>query len=272
MRPPDHCALARVLLPSVLAAGRIELRHFTAGVAVERKADASPVTAADREAEAVLVEGIAKAEPGVPVVAEESLASGQTPRSADAFFLVDPLDGTREFIKGCPEFTINIGLIVDRRPVFGIVYAPVLEALYVTLGADAAIHVRTAIGAETVDIAGLRHTPLRTRAPDVGALVALESRSHRTPATEAFLARYDIAAARQAGSSVKFCRIAAGEADLYPRLGTTCEWDTAAGHAILAAAGGSVATLDGRELVYGKSGYRNPDFVAWGRRPLAPAR
>jgi 3'(2'), 5'-bisphosphate nucleotidase len=258
------------LLPSVLAAGRIEMRHFAAGVAVETKADTTPVTIADHEAEAVLLEGLQHAAPGVPVIAEEAVAAGRIPQITDAFFLVDPLDGTRAFIKRSPEFTINIGLVEGDHPVFGIIYAPALELLFATLGPGEAVEMQIAPDAPAPRLDDCRFTGLHTRAPDPEALVAFASRSHAAESTEAFLARLPITEKRKASSSLKFCLIARGEADLYARLGQTSEWDTAAGHAILAAAGGSVTTLDGEPLRYGKreAGFANPHFVAWGRKSL----
>jgi 3'(2'), 5'-bisphosphate nucleotidase len=270
MRPLDHLRLASALLPSVLAAGRIEMRHFAAGVEVERKPDTSPVTAADREAEAVLLEGLWHAARGVPVIAEESASLVATPEPGTAFFLVDPLDGTREFVARSGEFTINIGFVVDGVPAFGLIYAPALQALFVTVGPERAVETRIAPESEQTSLEDCALAEIRTRVPDLDALVALESRSHRNEATEAFLARYKIASARRVGSSLKFCLIARGEADFYPRLGPTREWDTAAGHAILKAAGGTVTTIDGFPLAYRKTGeaYLNPPFVAWGRGPL----
>jgi 3'(2'), 5'-bisphosphate nucleotidase len=270
MWPLDHAKLANALLPSILKAGQIEMRHFAAGVAVERKADTSPVTAADREAEAVLLDGLWHAARGVPVIAEESASLDAIPTPGTAFFVVDPLDGTREFINRCGEFTVNIGLVVGAEPVFGVIYAPALEQLFVTLGPGQAVETRIAPGLEVTSLAGCTLTPLRSREPDTGALIALESRSHRSEATEAFLARYHVASSKQVGSSLKFCLIARGDADFYVRNGPTKEWDTAAGQAILAAAGGSVTTIDGAPLEYGKPGHLNPDFIAWARRPLQP--
>ncbi|MEW5962445.1 MAG: 3'(2'),5'-bisphosphate nucleotidase CysQ [Pseudomonadota bacterium] len=270
----ERRALAEALLPAVVEAGRIEMAYFVGAVEIERKADASPVTAADRDAEAVLLAALAEAAPSVPVVAEEEVAAGQVPAIGDTFFLVDPLDGTREFIDRRPEFTINIGLVTGGQPVFGIVYAPASHRFYLGLGTGAAYQARLDPARGTASLAACDLQPIATRVPDQRALVVMDSRSHRSPETEAFLARYDVASATHIGSSLKFCLIAAGEGDLYPRLGPTCEWDTAAAHAVLAAAGGSVTTLDGAPLVYGKAGARflNPHFVAWGRGPLPPAR
>ena len=134
MKLEEYIPLVEALLPAVLTAGRIEMAHFAAGVTVETKADTTPVTIADHEAEAVLTEGLHRAAPGIPVIAEEAVAAGRVPATGHAFFLVDPLDGTRAFIKGSPEFTINIGLVVDGRPVFGIIYAPALDQFYATVG------------------------------------------------------------------------------------------------------------------------------------------
>jgi 3'(2'), 5'-bisphosphate nucleotidase len=270
MRLEEYRPLVEALLPCVLAAGRIEMAHFAAGVAVETKADTTPVTAADHEAEEVLLAGLHRVAPGVPVVAEEEVAAGRTPATENAFFLVDPLDGTRAFIKRSPEFTINIGLVEGRQPVFGIIYAPALDLLFATLGPREAVEARISPAADGVRLADVTLTRLATRAPDPAGLVAFASRSHAAQSTDEFLQQLPIAEKRKASSSLKFCLIARGEADLYARLGQTSEWDTAAGQAILTAAGGSVTTLDGRPLIYGKrdAGYANPHFVAWARGPL----
>ena len=262
--------LLDALLPAVLAAGRIEMRHFAAGVAVATKADTTPVTIADHEAEEVLIAGLRTAAPGVPVIAEEAVAAGRVPPIGDAFFLVDPLDGTRAFINRSPEFTVNIGLIERGQPVFGVIYAPALQLLFATIAPGRAVEASIAPEAEGFALKGLHLKPLATREPDPKALIAFASRSHASETTEAFLKRLPIAEKRKASSSLKFCLIARGEADLYARLGQTNEWDTAAGQAILAAAGGSVTTIDGEPLVYGKSGagFANPQFVAWARKPL----
>lgn len=270
----DRRGLAEALLPAVVEAGRIEMAYFDGAVAVERKSDASPVTAADRDAEAVLLAALAHVAPGIPVVAEEAVAAGNIPAIGDTFFLVDPLDGTREFIDRRPEFTINIGLVAGGQPSFGIVFAPASHRFYLGLGAGAAYQARLDPARSPATLAGCELQPIATRVPDTKALVVLDSRSHRSPETEAFLARYEVASTTHIGSSLKFCLIAAGEGDLYPRLGPTCEWDTAAAHAVLTAAGGSVTTLEGAPLAYGKAGARflNPHFVAWGKRPLPPTR
>jgi 3'(2'), 5'-bisphosphate nucleotidase len=270
MKAADCRHLVEGLLPAVLAAGRIEMSHFAAGVAVETKADTTPVTIADHEAEAVLLEGLQRVAPGVPVIAEEAVAAGRIPKVEHAFFLVDPLDGTRAFIKDSPEFTINIGLVEGNRPVFGIIYAPALGEFYATLAPGEAVEARIAPDAQATRLADCALTRLHTRDPVPNALVAFASRSHAAQSTDAFLTKLPITETRKASSSLKFCLIAKGEADLYARLGQTSEWDTAAGQAILVAAGGSVTTVDGAPLLYGKSaeGFANPHFVAWGRKCL----
>lgn len=268
---PDFASLANALLPSVLAAGALELAYFEKGVSVEAKPDDSPVTVADREAETILVAGLAAAAPGIQVIAEEAVACGRLTRAHETFFLVDPLDGTREFIAGIGEFTINIGLISDCRPVFGLIFAPALSELYVTVapgeGAAASVLAR---GGPT-SLGDLRLRPLAARAPDRKAMTLLESRNHSTPGLETLLVNHTIGERMKAGSSLKFCVLADGRADLYARLGATCEWDTAAGDAILAASGGAVTTLAGEPLAYGKSQMAlvNPPFMAWGR-PTPP--
>ena len=266
--PIDHLALANALLAAVLEAGAVEMRHYRAGVAVETKADDSPVTLADQEAEVLLIAAIRKAAPGVPIVAEEAVAAGEMPVMGRRFFLVDPLDGTREFINKRDEFTVNIALVEDGVPCFGIVYVPALGDLYVTVGKDACVYARVAPDSA---LAAAKAKAIHVRKPDPAALTAVASRSHLTPATETYLAQYKIAARRDAGSSLKFCLIARGLADIYPRLGPTMAWDTAAGHAVLLAAGGLVTDMQGAALTYGtrtggtpKDRLLNPHFVAWG--------
>ncbi len=268
----DYLKLAAGLLNPVLEAGAIEMHYYKSGVTVETKKDLSPVTVADQEAEAVLIAGIKATAPGIPIVAEESVAAGHLPDLGDTFFLVDPLDGTREFINHRDEFTVNIALIEHGIPTFGIVYVPALGDFYVTLGPKRGALVRIAPEkSANVQLNGLTWNELNARKPDAGGLTAVASRSHLTPETEAFLSRFAIASRRDAGSSLKFCLIAKGDADIYPRLAPTMAWDTAAGHAVLLAAGGSVTELSGAPLRYGlsKSGtahdcLRNPHFVAWG--------
>jgi len=244
------------------AGGAIMAIHAK-GFAVRDKADASPVTAADEAAEKIILADLAELAPDIPVVAEESVAGGRIPAVADRFFLVDPLDGTKEFIGQRDEFTVNIALIENGEPVLGVVLAPARRELFWgDVRAARAGH----IDAEPDGTMPLLGTPLRARPVPRDGLIAVASRSHRSPETDAFLANYPVGEFRSIGSSLKFCLLAAGQADLYPRLGPTMEWDTAAGHAVLAAAGGSVTTLEGAPFRYGKPHFRNGNFVAWGRR------
>ncbi len=266
-------ALGAALLPAVLAAGRLELGYFERGVKIEKKADKSPVTIADREAEAVILAALGRHAAAVPVIAEEQVAAGFVPAHAETFFLVDALDGTHMFIRGKPEFSVNVGLVVHGRPVFGVIYVPPTGALYVTRGDGKSYFARLDAGAGAGEIASLEYTQLAARVPDRENLVAFNSRA-AGGAAAAFLTALDVREARPLGSSMKFGRIAAGEADLYARFGDTHEWDTAAGQAILEAAGGCVTTVDGGPLSYGhaRRGYLNPHFIAWGcRTPLLTA-
>lgn len=256
-----------------LAAGRIILDiRDEDRMGVERKEDDSPVTRADRQAEALILEGLKEILPDCAVVAEESAEAGRIPDTNGDFFLVDPLDGTKEFIRGGEDFTVNIGLIRDFKPVLGVVYAPAKAMLYVGCGDHA-----KAGAADCRNGGQYSLSPITVRQPG-DRLTAVASRSHRTPETDEFLQRLGVADTVSAGSSLKFCLVAAGEADVYPRMGRTMEWDTAAGHAVLTGAGGCVTTIDGYPLAYGKrnqkldSDFANPHFVAYGARsPIEPA-
>lgn len=271
--PIDHRALATALVDVTLEAGRIELGYYHGGVEVELKTDESPVTKADQDAEAVILARLAEIAPDVPIVAEEAASTGKIPNIGARFFLVDPLDGTKEFINHRDEFTVNIALIDQQAPTFGIVYAPALGAFYVTTAENSAAKVMIAADASAAERANMDFsdtgaTGLVCRVANMDALTVVASRSHSNEETENFLAQYHVAGRRSAGSSLKFCLLAEGDADLYPRLAPTMEWDTAAGHAVLAAAGGSVTQVDGSAFVYGKAdaGYLNPSFICWGRR------
>jgi 3'(2'), 5'-bisphosphate nucleotidase len=264
--------LASALYPAVLEAGRVEMLHFRAGGAVETKADKSPVTAADREAEAIIVAALAQIAPDHPVAAEEAIAAGHVPEQANRFFLVDALDGTRLFVEGKPEFSINIGLVENRQPVFGLIYIPPTGDLFVTLAAGEAYRATAPCRKDdALRFDDLAFTRLKTREPDFANLKAYNSRT-AGGASAAFLDALNVQHREPKGSSLKFCLIAASEGDIYARHGATSEWDTAAGHAILEAAGGTVTTLDGGPLTYGKADakYLNPHFVAWGRTPILP--
>jgi 3'(2'), 5'-bisphosphate nucleotidase len=267
----EYLDLADRLLPAILAAGRLEMRYFCTGVTVDNKSDASPVTIADREAEAILHAALAIAAPGVPVVSEEAAAAGDIPAIGDRFFLVDPLDGTKSFVAGTPDFTVNVALIENRRPTFGVVYAPVTGRLFAALGPSTAVEATVEPGTKASRFADLDVRQIHTRLPDMKNLAAVSSRTHGARAAEAFLLRWAVKERRNIGSSLKFCLVARGDADLYPRFGAIREWDTAAGDAVLRAAGGVVTLHDGTELLYGNADkqFKNQDFVAWSCPELA---
>jgi 3'(2'), 5'-bisphosphate nucleotidase len=237
-------------------AGEAIMQVYRGGMRVQLKADQSPVTQADLLAEAIILEGLAAMSPGVPVVAEEAMAAGQAPNlsRSRAFWLVDPLDGTREFVNRNGEFTVNIAFIQEGEAVAGVVLAPAIgRAFSGWVGQGATVH----------DAAGQRS--IRCRKPPAEGLTVLASRSHGDKAALAsYLSTLRVHTAMEAGSSLKLCLLAEGRADLYPRFGRTMEWDIAAGHAVLAAAGGSVREMSGVPLRYGKVGFENPDFVARG--------
>jgi len=236
------------------AAGDVILEVYATEFEVRDKADASPVTEADKRAEACILAELAAFTPDIPVVSEEAAADGRIPRVGERFWLVDPLDGTREFVSRNGEFTVNIALIEAGEPTLGVVLAPALGRVFGGVrGAGAFVE------------EGGRRRAIASRRPPVEGLTVVSSRSHGDrDALEAFLAGRRVASSVFAGSSLKFCLVAAGEADLYPRLGRTMEWDTAAGHAVLAAAGGRVTQIGGEDLPYGKPGFANPHFIAMG--------
>jgi 3'(2'), 5'-bisphosphate nucleotidase len=247
--------LVQALVDIAERAGAEILNVYETAFAVRGKDDSSPVTDADVRAEAAILRGLAETAPLIPVVAEESVAAGNLPDiSGGRFFLVDPLDGTREFISRNGEFTVNIALIEQGRPVAGVVHLPALGQTYWSDG--------TAAWRRRVDEHEAR--PIRCRHPAPDGLVVVASRSHRDARTDEYLEQFTVKELVSAGSSLKLCRVAEGAADLYPRLGRTMEWDIAAGQAVLEAAGGRVLTLDGEPLRYGKPGLDNPHFVARG--------
>ncbi len=249
------------MIAAALEAGRAANRIYQGAFAVHTKEDDSPVTAADHEAEAIILRHLAQHAPSVTVVAEEQCAAGHVPLAADEFFLVDPLDGTKEFVCKRGEFTVNIALIRQAAPALGVVYAPATGQLFTGNVAEARA-ARARVDPDNPCDPDLQ--PIQVRAVPTAGLTAVASRSHRTAQTDAYLSRYAIAEIVAVGSSLKFCLLAAGEADLYPRLGPTMEWDTAAGHAVLSAAGGRVVGPDAQPLRYGKPQFRNSWFVASG--------
>jgi len=244
-------------------AGEIILSHYTGAAPARRKDDQSPVTDADEEAETYILAKLRAQWPDVPIIAEEEVAAGRVAKIGARFFLVDPLDGTKEFISGNGEFTVNIAEVLNGAPVCGVVYLPAKHRLFVGERENGAFEIPVSADAKP-DFTAAR--AIHVRAAPKDGLAAVASRSHRDAATDDYLAQFTVKDFVAAGSSLKFCLIAAGEADIYPRTGRTMEWDTAAGHAVLAAAGGTVTRLDGAPFVYGKAaeGFANPFFVARG--------
>ncbi|MEO5578649.1 MAG: 3'(2'),5'-bisphosphate nucleotidase CysQ [Sphingomicrobium sp.] len=243
-------------------AGAEIVKLVAAGYEVETKSDLSPVTICDRAAEAIILEALAAAAPGIPVIAEEEVAEGRIPAHGDTYFLVDPLDGTKEFVRGGDDYTVNIGLILGGVPRLGVVYQPAIDRLWGGLIGQGAF----------VEVDGVR-TAITTRA--LGAeRAAVASKSHFNQATADYLERaIGLCDYVAVGSSLKFCIVAEGSADIYPRVSPTSEWDTAAGHAILLAAGGRVDGPDGAPLAYGKTAFINRGFCAtagWAAPPIAP--
>jgi 3'(2'), 5'-bisphosphate nucleotidase len=260
----DDLAIQQLFERLAIAAGKKVMEVFRDGCAVDQKQDASPVTEADHASEKVILAGLRTAHPDIPCVAEEEAAAGILPTDlGDTFFLIDPLDGTKEFIKRSGDFTVNIALVRAGVPEIGVVYAPASRRFFsgrpglaeiLELDPEDNILVRRKIG--------IRAAP--------SPLTIVASKSHRTPETDSFIGRFDGAEIVSIGSSLKFCLLAAAEADLYPRFGRTMEWDTAAGDAVLRAAGGVTETLDGQPLRYGKrkqaddADFANPYFIARG--------
>ncbi len=236
------------------------------GFHVDLKSDGSPVTAADIAAERFIRSHLAGTMPGVPIIAEESFNASRGELAPDCFLLVDPLDGTREFISGRDEFTVNIALIEKGSPVVGAIFAPALNEL--SLAGTTAYRASVRPGEAVSESTAL--SKIATSSVPAAGMRAIGSRAHMDPTTECWLQQLPVVKLYSAGSSLKFCLVARGSADVYPRLAPTMEWDTAAGHAILLAAGGCVVGLDGAPLRYGKAecGFKNAEFVAWGRAPF----
>ena len=255
-------SLVETCVLAARAAGAEILKLVAAGYEVETKSDLSPVTVCDRAAERIILDALERAAPGVPVIAEEEVAAGRIPAHGDIYFLVDPLDGTKEFVRGGEDYTVNIGLIVGGSPRLGVVYQPARDRLWSGLVGE---------GAFLDDLSG--RVAIHTR-PLGEARDAVASKSHFNQATADYLEQAIGACGHvSVGSSLKFCILAEGRADIYPRLSPTSEWDTAAGHAVLLAAGGRVDGLDGTALTYGKTAFLNRGFCAtagWQAPPIAP--
>jgi len=247
-----------------LSAGKAIMKVFNSPCDVRHKSDLSPVTEADEASEKIILEGLRAAFPETPCVAEEECAAGIAPPAlGECFFLIDPLDGTKEFVKRGPDFTVNIALVRECQPVVGVVLAPSSRILYSGRpGYAEAIEI-----SDDFTVLGRRRIMVRA---GTQPLTIVASRSHRTPETDAYILKFSAAELVSIGSSLKFCLVAAGEADVYPRFGRTMEWDTAAGDAVLRAAGGRTETADGKPLTYGKrsqpgeSDFANPAFISRG--------
>ena len=258
----DHGGLLDEIGEAAKEAGEAIQNIVRRGFDVEYKSDASPVTEADRAAELIILAALARAAPGVPVIAEEEVAEGRIPAHDDFYFLVDPLDGTKEFARGGDDYTVNIGLIEGGVPRLGVVYAPATHTLHAGV-----------VGSGAWVDRGSGRLPIKTRARGE-QITAVASKSHLNQATIDYLeAAVGTCGYTSIGSSLKFCLVAEGQADIYPRASPTSEWDTAAGHAVLLAAGGLVDGPDGDQLRYGKRAFLNRAFVAtsgWKAPPLAP--
>jgi len=252
----DKAAVLDRIVAIARDAGVVIMPYYDGDPIVGDKYDGSPVTAADQAAEALIVPALKELTPDIPVVAEESVAAGNVPDvSGGLFWLVDPLDGTKEFIKKRGDFTVNIGLVENGVPVLGVVLTPVDGMAWAGTVGD---------GAWEEDAAGNRK-PIAVRKADPAALTIVASKSHRNPELEAYIDSLPVKESVSRGSALKFCLVARGEADVYPRTGPTMEWDTAAGHAVLLAAGGSLTTFDGKPFLYNKPEFRNGFFIARGR-------
>ena len=251
----DRAALCAEITDIALEAGKVILEIYNQDFDVDTKSDDSPVTAADVAAEKIILDRLLAATPDIPILAEESVAGGHEPDlSGGVFWLVDPLDGTKEFIHKRGEFTVNIALIEQGKPTMGVIHVPAKNTTYYAYGPGHSYKVDEA--GSTAKIA--------VRAKPENGLTVVASHSHRTPETDDYIAKFKVADLISAGSSLKLGLLAEGSADMYPRMGRTMEWDIGAGQAILEAAGGRVETLDGTPLGYGKDGHDNPHFVAKG--------
>ena len=254
----NYAKICEIFRSLALTSGEVILDIYKSSTfEVLLKSDDSPVTIADKKADEVISKGLKKYFPEVPIVTEEQVKSHDL--SASVFFIVDPLDGTKEFIKRRGDFTVNIALVVNGEPIRGIVYAPARQRLFYTDENGEAVEEMAYFSVSKMGLV----KKIKTAVSDNMALKVVASKSHRDKKTDEYISKYRCKELVSAGSSLKFCLIASGEADLYPRFGPTMEWDTAAGHAVLSAAGGSVVQAEDKQpLKYGKPHYRNPFFIA----------
>ena len=253
----DREEMLDIVCRTAVLAGEAILKVYGEEFDVRHKTDKTPVTEADLAAERIIVDRLMSAFPDIPCIAEVLCESEGMPPCCDRFWAIDPLDGTREFVARNGEFAVLIALVEEGRPVLGVVHGPVVGVTYAACGPGTAVRRRN----------GGQPEPIHARSP-AGGLIVIHSRSHENNRRLGeFLQHYPVRERRTCGSALKFGVIAAGEADLYPRFGTTMEWDTAAGQAILEAAGGRVETLAGAPLTYGNPGFKNDGFLAWGRHP-----
>lgn len=255
----NYEALVPVMRELALEAGDVIMEIYNSDdFEVKVKSDESPVTAADEAADAVISAGLSKAFPEVMLVTEEQADSHKA--KGDTFLIVDPLDGTKEFINRRGDFTVNIALVENGVPTRGVVYAPAKNRMFFTLPAGQSVEETGALDRKAIGST----SQISVSDPDNSALMVVASKSHRDQATDDYIGKYSVRDMKSAGSSLKFCLIATGEADLYPRVGRTMEWDTAAGHAVLNGAGGAVVRFeDHAPLLYGKDGFANPFFIAY---------
>ncbi|MGH1407568.1 MAG: 3'(2'),5'-bisphosphate nucleotidase CysQ [Rhodomicrobiaceae bacterium] len=276
MSHPSFNELNSALVPLAIEVGQLILSYYHSDLEIETKSDDSPVTLADKAAEKIIIEKLTTTWPDITIVAEEMCAAGHIPDVSGTFFLVDPLDGTKEFINKRDEFTVNIALIVNNSPYYGLVLTPALGELFITLSAESAgflqLHGNLKdLTDEDKIFAPSKFTSISARDwPETGP-VGVVSRSHPDETTAAFLKKNNVKDQISAGSSLKFCQLARGLADLYPRFGPTMEWDTAAGHAVLSSAGGALVTGSGDPFLYGKYDrkYLNGEFIASSKEALA---
>jgi 3'(2'), 5'-bisphosphate nucleotidase len=254
---PTRTHLMETARLAAVAAGEAIMKIYASDFEIYQKTDKTPVTEADLAAERIIVEVLSDAFPQIPIASEELVDRGGLPPASERFWVVDPLDGTKEFIARNGEFAVLIALVEHGRPVLGIVHGPAVGLTYAACGP----------GTATRQVKGGPAEPIRARAPAQDGLVIVHSRSHENSRRLGeYLQNYNVKQRVSCGSALKFGLIAAGEGDLYPRFGTTMEWDTAAGQAVLEAAGGRVDTMDGAPLAYGKPGLKNDGFLAWGRK------